>query len=117
MVMERLRGKSLRQTLSEETRLHPGKAREIALQVLDALSEAHEQGMVHRDLKPDNIMLVPERTGDSPGRVVPPLGVLSHRRSVILRVNRSAPPSRVMVRHSVQRAPAPKGTSGRRRSK
>ncbi len=70
MVMERLRGKSLRQTLSEETRLHPGRAREIALQVLDALSEAHEQCMVHRDLKPDNIMLVPERTGEPAAKVL-----------------------------------------------
>lgn len=36
------------------------RAKEIVLQVLDAMSYAHGQGVIHRNLKPDNIMLTPE---------------------------------------------------------
>ena len=60
MVLELVRGASLRQVLRREGQLEPERAARIACQVLGALSEAHGLGVIHRDLKPDNIMLAPE---------------------------------------------------------
>ena len=51
-------GRSLAQVLAEEGPLHPREARHLMAQVLDALSCAHNLGVVHRDLKPANIMVV-----------------------------------------------------------
>jgi class 3 adenylate cyclase len=51
-------GRSLDQVLLEEGPLSPREARHLMLQVLDALSCAHNLGVVHRDLKPANIMVV-----------------------------------------------------------
>ncbi len=51
-------GRSLDQVLLEEGPLPPREARHLMLQVLDALSCAHNLGVVHRDLKPANIMVV-----------------------------------------------------------
>jgi serine/threonine-protein kinase len=53
--------------LDEQRHLAPRRAIEIMIQVCGALSAAHERGIVHRDVKPDNIMLVPSR--DDEGRV------------------------------------------------
>ncbi|MEO7733511.1 MAG: TOMM system kinase/cyclase fusion protein, partial [Kofleriaceae bacterium] len=51
-------GKSLDQLLIDEGPLHAREAHYLMLQVLDALSCAHNLGVVHRDLKPANIMIV-----------------------------------------------------------
>src|SRR3989442_1028189 len=50
-------GPSLRQLLERYERLSVGDAARIARQVADALAYAHGQGVVHRDIKPDNILL------------------------------------------------------------
>ncbi|NUP13517.1 MAG: protein kinase [Polyangiaceae bacterium] len=62
MVMEFLKGKSL-QALYEDNyregkRLGYEDALKYAVQMLDGLEAAHEEGVVHRDLKPDNVMIV-----------------------------------------------------------
>ncbi len=57
LVMEYLRGKSLAQLLDSEGQLAPARACKIVGQVLAALSAVHGCGVVHRDLKPDNILL------------------------------------------------------------
>lgn len=57
MVMERLEGQSLGQLIDSEGALSPTRALTFALQTLDALSVAHAQGIVHKDLKPCNIFL------------------------------------------------------------
>ncbi|HSK04681.1 MAG TPA: TOMM system kinase/cyclase fusion protein [Kofleriaceae bacterium] len=58
VVFQLASGRSLDQVLLEEGPLSPREARHLMLQVLDALSCAHNLGVVHRDLKPANIMVV-----------------------------------------------------------
>jgi serine/threonine-protein kinase len=64
LVMEILEGESLKQSIKRRGRLAPAAAVAIARQILEALEHAHAEGVVHRDLKPDNVMLV-ERAGRS----------------------------------------------------
>src|ERR1041385_5510844 len=53
-----IRGEPLRARLDREGALSPGEVRRILLDVVDALAHAHDAGIVHRDIKPDNIFLV-----------------------------------------------------------
>ena len=57
IVMELVAGPSLRKVLTEQQRLPWRAAVRIASQVADALARAHANGWVHRDIKPDNILL------------------------------------------------------------
>ncbi|MEP7273299.1 MAG: protein kinase [Acidobacteriota bacterium] len=54
IVMEYVDGRTLRQQVG---RFGIGESIDIAMQIADALAEAHEHGIVHRDVKPTNIML------------------------------------------------------------
>ncbi|GAB4353328.1 MAG: hypothetical protein Kow0099_37550 [Candidatus Abyssubacteria bacterium] len=54
--MEYLGGQSLRSFLKQRGKLPPADAVKIILDIADALELAHSQGIVHRDVKPDNIM-------------------------------------------------------------
>jgi serine/threonine protein kinase len=65
LVMERLHGETLTSLLHRITLLAPEHAIDIALQLLSALDAAHAIGVVHRDVKPDNVFLVP-RNGCGP---------------------------------------------------
>jgi serine/threonine-protein kinase len=67
IVMELLRGRDLRNVLSDSGRLPVDQALLVAAQVLKGLHHAHAAGIVHRDLKPDNVFLV-ERE-DEPMRI------------------------------------------------
>jgi serine/threonine-protein kinase len=62
IVMELLRGRRLTEEIARGP-LAPARAVAICGQILDGLRHAHGKGVVHRDLKPDNVMLV----GDTPG--------------------------------------------------
>ncbi|MFI6641664.1 serine/threonine-protein kinase [Streptomyces sp. NPDC050504] len=57
LVMDLVRGTDLRTRLDRERRLAPEAAVAIAADVADALSAAHAAGVVHRDVKPENILL------------------------------------------------------------
>ena len=58
IAMELLHGESLSDRLQREGRLEIDAAIEIVAQVASALDAAHRTGVVHRDLKPDNIFLM-----------------------------------------------------------
>jgi len=62
IVMEFVAGKDLRSVLRERGCVTESEALAIAAQVIDALEEAHRKGVVHRDIKPHNIILAPEGT-------------------------------------------------------
>jgi serine/threonine-protein kinase len=57
LVMERLHGQSLHALLSTRGLLSPDEAIDIAVQLLSALDASHSIGIVHRDVKPDNVFL------------------------------------------------------------
>ena len=56
-VMPFVEGESLREKLQRDGRLPIHEALRILREVLDALAYAHGHGIVHRDIKPDNVML------------------------------------------------------------
>lgn len=57
IVMDLVDGVDLRRYLDERATLSPAEAVRIAVDVLDALTAAHERGVLHRDVKPDNVLL------------------------------------------------------------
>ncbi len=56
-IMPYIAGESLRAKLAREGELPVGEAAKILREVVDALSYAHRNGVVHRDIKPDNVLL------------------------------------------------------------
>ena len=57
IVMEFVDGQTLRDVLKNEGRLHPQRAMEIAADICAALDFSHRAGIVHRDIKPGNVMV------------------------------------------------------------
>lgn len=62
LVLEYVKGRTLREYMDEKGRFEPREAVDIVCKVLDGLSHAHDSGLVHRDVKPHNIMMT-ERGG------------------------------------------------------
>jgi serine/threonine protein kinase len=58
LVMDYLQGLSLSELIEKEGQLSPERTYSIFIQACDALSHAHQKGVIHRDLKPSNIMLL-----------------------------------------------------------
>ncbi|MCI0460070.1 MAG: protein kinase [Gemmataceae bacterium] len=68
LVLEYLEGETLEEVLKQRGRLAPSEAVRLVQQALLGLHHLHEQGLVHRDLKPGNLMLVPAAAGEDPVR-------------------------------------------------
>jgi serine/threonine protein kinase len=62
LVMQRIHGMSVADLVAEQDRLPVGWAAAIAAQVCSVLTAAHRASLVHRDLKPTNLMLEPDGT-------------------------------------------------------
>jgi serine/threonine-protein kinase len=60
IAMELLAGRTLKHELRERGRFSVRRSLEVARAVAEALDYAHAKGVVHRDLKPDNIMVLPD---------------------------------------------------------
>src|SRR4029453_3660192 len=60
IVMEYVDGRTLRDVIRAEGPLYPERAAEICADVCSALAAAHARGLIHRDIKPGNVMLTPE---------------------------------------------------------
>lgn len=63
LVMEWLRGQSVADRVRDRGRLGESEALAVILPLLDALEAAHQNGVIHRDLKPDNVFLLPADQG------------------------------------------------------
>ncbi|MDQ1026747.1 tRNA A-37 threonylcarbamoyl transferase component Bud32 [Streptomyces umbrinus] len=64
IVMELVEGKSLAEVIREDGLLTPKRAAEVGLAILDVLRSAHREGILHRDVKPSNVLIAED------GRVV-----------------------------------------------
>jgi serine/threonine-protein kinase len=60
IVFEYVDGENLKQLVERSGPLPPRRAVELALEIADALAFAHEHGLVHRDVKPQNVLLTPD---------------------------------------------------------
>ncbi|MFH0252095.1 serine/threonine-protein kinase, partial [Streptomyces chitinivorans] len=78
LVMDLVRGTDLRTRLERERRLAPEVAVAVAADVADALAAAHAAGIVHRDVKPENILLDvhgPAGPGGAPSALLTDFGI------------------------------------------
>lgn len=69
LVMEHVQGRLLGRLVAEQGPLEPAAATELVTQLLDALSESHASGIVHADVKPDNVLVETRHDGSSVARL------------------------------------------------
>jgi serine/threonine protein kinase len=64
IAMEYLPGVKLSEIVKRDGSLPSGRAIRIGLQIAEGLDAAHRAGVIHRDIKPDNVMIIEKRGGD-----------------------------------------------------
>ncbi len=57
LIMEYVEGQTLKEVIQEKGRLTEGSAVQITIRILSALQHAHNNGIIHRDIKPQNILM------------------------------------------------------------
>ena len=57
LIMEHVRGKTLKDVIMEKGRISAPTAVQIAIRILSALQHAHQNGIIHRDIKPQNNLM------------------------------------------------------------
>ena len=62
IVMEYVEGHTLAEILRDDGRVHPDRAAEITADIAAALGFAHRNGVVHRDVKPGNVLVTADGT-------------------------------------------------------
>lgn len=70
MVMDFLNGKSLVDLLDDKPQIEPARARDLFTQVASGLAHAHKLGVVHRDVKPNNIIIDTDQNGKESVKLV-----------------------------------------------
>jgi serine/threonine-protein kinase len=70
VVMELLDGRSLARIVAEDGPLEPARAARLGAQIASALHAAHERGIVHRDVKPSNVVVVRGYDGGELAKVI-----------------------------------------------
>jgi eukaryotic-like serine/threonine-protein kinase len=70
LAMEYVPGKDLAQAIRDEGPFPEARAAAVGGQILGSLAEAHEAGVVHRDMKPGNVMLMQTRPGEDFAKVL-----------------------------------------------
>lgn len=89
LVMELLKGENLAELLRRQERLPLGQALAILRQTASALGTAHHGGVVHRDLKPDNIFLSRRTSGEVQVKVMDfGISKLIHARTILTQGSR-----------------------------
>jgi serine/threonine-protein kinase len=73
IAMEYMHGRSLKNVIQEEAPLEPARAIDLTMQVLRAARFAHRRGVIHRDLKPHNVIV--DDSGTSPHAKVTDFGI------------------------------------------
>ncbi|HEY1956310.1 MAG TPA: protein kinase [Polyangiaceae bacterium] len=113
-VMERLQGQSLRTVIERKGRLTVEQACDIGIDLLDALDHAHEFGIIHRDVKPDNIFITRGRDGRSLAKLLdfgiiklatgPGSSATMHTGGRFIGTFRYAPPEQILGRDVTPRS-------------